>query len=506
MSGIRPGLCSVTLRASTIDEVARVAHRCELRGIEWGGDVHVPPGDLAAAARARAATQAAEAVVGSYGSYLFATGVPSSSEVQEVLRTAVALGAPNVRVWAGFGVEPATDSYAEIVAGLAEFSAAAAERQITVGLEFHGGTPTATVAGTRALLDAIDAPNLFTYWQPPYWRAPTSPVADGAEVTELGPRLSHLHVYEWASPEDRRPLAEGAARWRSVLRAAGSIAGGWAGDRFAFCEFVAGDDVDALSRDAATLVRPDRRSRFVITGRAGRAGGYRAPVSGTLGILHTASVHEATFSGLVDELAPGTAMVHVVDESLLADARARDGVDDLVRTRLVGRLRELATSADVVVCTCSTISGAAEALADQVAVPVVRIDRPMAEAAVGFGRDLAVVAALASTLGPTTELLRSVASAAGVAVRLTEYPCVDAWDRFERRDQAAISPWRNASTRSPARSTRSSWLRRRWRVLRPGVGTTSRSSAVPGSRLNGPYNGLESRESFDGIERMKGSA
>ena len=128
-------------------------------------------------------------------------------------------------------------------------------------------------------------------------------------------------------------------------------------------------------------------------------------------------------------------MVHVVDESLLADARARDGVDDLVRTRLVGRLRELATSADVVVCTCSTISGAAEALADQVAVPVVRIDRPMAEAAVGFGRDLAVVAALASTLGPTTELLRSVASAAGVAVRLTEYPCVDAWDRFERGDQ-----------------------------------------------------------------------
>lgn len=158
-------------------------------------------------------------------------------------------------------------------------------------------------------------------------------------------------------------------------------------------------------------------------------------MSGTLGFLHTASVHEATFSGLVDELAPGTSVVHVVDESLLTDARARGGVDDLVRTRLVGRLRELAASADVVVCTCSTISGAAETLADQVAVPVVRLDRPMAEAAVGFGSDLAVVAALASTLGPTTELLRSVASAAGVAVRLTEYPCVDAWDRFERGDQ-----------------------------------------------------------------------
>lgn len=158
-------------------------------------------------------------------------------------------------------------------------------------------------------------------------------------------------------------------------------------------------------------------------------------MAATVGFLHTASVHEATFTGLVDDLAPGTATLHIVDESLLADTRARGGVDDLVRTRLVGHLRELAAGADVVVCTCSTISGAAEILEDRVAVPVVRIDRPMAEVAVGIGPDLAVVAALASTLGPTTELLASVASAAGVALRVTEYPCADAWDQFERGDQ-----------------------------------------------------------------------
>ncbi len=156
----------------------------------------------------------------------------------------------------------------------------------------------------------------------------------------------------------------------------------------------------------------------------------------TVGFLHTASVHEATFTALVEDVAPGTATAHVVDESLLADARAQGGVDDVVRTRLTGRLHELAARADVVVCTCSTISGAAEALADQVAVPIVRIDRPMAEAAVGFGRDLAVVAALASTLGPTRELLESVAAAAGITVHLTEYPCGDAWDRFEHGDRS----------------------------------------------------------------------
>jgi len=125
----------------------------------------------------------------------------------------------------------------------------AAARGLTVGLEFHGGTATGTLAGTIALLDAIDSPNLASYWQPAYWRAPTAPAADAAEVSALGDRLSHLHVYEWAGPEDRCPLADGADRWRAVLAAADALGR----DRVAFLEFVSGDDPDALRRDAATL-------------------------------------------------------------------------------------------------------------------------------------------------------------------------------------------------------------------------------------------------------------
>ena len=253
MSSLVPGLCSVTLRAAPIDAVARLVAECGLAGIEWGADVHVPPGDRAAAARARDATVAADAIVASYGSYLFAAGPPAEGEADAVLATAVALGAPNVRVWAGFGVEPGSSAYEGVVEGLQQFCAAAAACSVTVGLEYHGGTPTATVAGTTALLDAVGAPNLFTYWQPPYWRGPTASGSDAAEVADLGPRLSHLHVYEWASAEDRRPLADGDARWAAVLQAAHAVAGDWSGDRYAFLEFVPDDDVGALRRDAAVL-------------------------------------------------------------------------------------------------------------------------------------------------------------------------------------------------------------------------------------------------------------
>lgn len=253
MTSVVPGLCSVTLRAAPIDDVARLAGECRLVGIEWGGDVHVPAGDLGAAMRARAATAAADAVVASYGSYLFAAGPPADGEADAVLTTAVALGAPNVRVWAGFGVEPGSSAYDTVVDELRRFCSAAAAGSVTVGLEYHGGTPTATLAGTAALLDAVGAPNLFTYWQPPYWRGPTAPQSDAAEVSELGPRLSHLHVYEWASAEDRRPLAEGRARWEAVARAARAVDGEWSGDRYAFLEFVLADDPAALRRDAAVL-------------------------------------------------------------------------------------------------------------------------------------------------------------------------------------------------------------------------------------------------------------
>lgn len=243
----------MTLRASPIDAVARLSGECGLGAIEWGADVHVRPGDLQAAARARSATAAADCVVGSYGSYLFSAGPPVPGETQRLLDTAVALGAPNVRAWTTFGVEAGSSAHAAMVDGLRTFCVEAGTRGLTVGLEYHGGTATATVAGTLDVMEAVDRPELFTYWQPPYWRGLTVPESDAAEIRGLGARLSHLHVYEWANAQDRRPLVEGADRWRAALDAAATVDGAWSGDRVAFLEFVAGDDPDALRRDAAVL-------------------------------------------------------------------------------------------------------------------------------------------------------------------------------------------------------------------------------------------------------------
>lgn len=244
---LRIGLCSVTFRSLTPDDVVDVAVSAGVEGIEWGADVHVPPGDAeAATALARRCGDAGIAIP-SYGSYL-AAGKSSAAKVAPVLDTAAALGAGNVRVWCPFGSPPGSDGagFAETAAALAAWSADAEARDLTLSLEFHVDTFTETAASTARLLAAAGRPsNLFTYWQPVRGHDPV------AEAAAVAADLSHVHVFHWRDDGERRPLAEGDATWPTVLSSVTD--GRWAGDRYAFLEFVRGDDPDQLRADAATL-------------------------------------------------------------------------------------------------------------------------------------------------------------------------------------------------------------------------------------------------------------
>ncbi|MFD5703176.1 aspartate/glutamate racemase family protein [Streptomyces lasiicapitis] len=158
----------------------------------------------------------------------------------------------------------------------------------------------------------------------------------------------------------------------------------------------------------------------------------------TLALLHTSPVHVPVFDALRDADHPGLALRHVVHEDLLARARAEgpDAVADDVRAALA----EAAAGgggggADAVLCTCSTIGGVAESHAAAVGVPVLRVDRPMAAAAVRAGSSVAVVATVASTLEPTRALVAQEAARAGRPVDVRTVLVDGAWERFEAGDR-----------------------------------------------------------------------
>ena len=147
-----------------------------------------------------------------------------------------------------------------------------------------------------------------------------------------------------------------------------------------------------------------------------------------IAFLHTAHVHIATFDALVGKLAPGMAVHHEVDGSLLDDARAAGSVQPWLEKRIHKAMKRAAGGgATVVVCTCSTIGGAAETVETKGRYTAMRIDRPMAEAAVGYGPEVLVVAALESTLAPTVALLEST----GKPLHATTHVVPGAWAQFE---------------------------------------------------------------------------
>jgi hypothetical protein len=148
-----------------------------------------------------------------------------------------------------------------------------------------------------------------------------------------------------------------------------------------------------------------------------------------IAFLHTSPVHVATFDALLKDVAPQCTATHLVRADLLASAQ-RDGVDDAALIAAVrSALHSAASDARAVVCTCSTIGGLAEAT--QASVPITRIDRAMADEAVQRCTPVLMVAALQSTLEPTSQLLRASAERLGLPIEMRSLWVEDAWPHFE---------------------------------------------------------------------------
>ena len=247
---IHSGLVSITFRKLSAEQIIELVVRAGLEGIEWGGDVHVPHGDLARAREVRRRTADAGLVVPAYGSY-YRAGPAEPCEFAAVLDTAVELGAPVVRVWAGKkGSADADEAYrGQVVADSRRIADRAAEAGLTVAYEFHGHTLTDTNASAVRLLDEVARDNVRCYWQPAGGMSPEERLAG---LRALLDRLCHLHVFAWHEESNQRmPLADGRDQWLTFLRAAAGAAG--RRERFALLEFVRNDDPAAFLEDAPAL-------------------------------------------------------------------------------------------------------------------------------------------------------------------------------------------------------------------------------------------------------------
>lgn len=250
---MKTGLVSISFRKLSVAEVASLCVEAGLQGVEWGGDVHCPHGDVNVARETARITAGSGLSVAAYGSY-YKVGESEGAGLAfgKVLDSAVALGAPVIRVWAGAKASADADSaYRAKVAGdLNRICGMAAKAGVGVSLEYHINTLTDCVDSALKLM--ADAPEALCQWQPgPF---DSKEAKDESLRRLVGPRLANIHVYEWIpGPErtlERRPLAEGADSWRGWLKTASA---GCPNCKWALLEFVKDDDPRQLIPDARAL-------------------------------------------------------------------------------------------------------------------------------------------------------------------------------------------------------------------------------------------------------------
>lgn len=243
---MKTGLVSISFRSLSPNQIIALTAEAGLESIEWGGDIHVPAGNMENALCVGECTRAAGLTVACYGSYYRLTDAESGM-AKPVVQTAKALGAPLIRVWAGnlASADAGEVHRAMIVKNARRIADLAAEEKISVAFEYHGGTLTDDAASAKALLEAVNRENCFTLWQPPV----NMSIPDClASIRTVGPWIRNIHVFSWKGGE-RLPLADGAEKWRACLNEIALLPG----EHSLMLEFVRGDDPAQLIEDAKTL-------------------------------------------------------------------------------------------------------------------------------------------------------------------------------------------------------------------------------------------------------------
>ncbi|MEZ5668618.1 MAG: Asp/Glu racemase [Alphaproteobacteria bacterium] len=151
-----------------------------------------------------------------------------------------------------------------------------------------------------------------------------------------------------------------------------------------------------------------------------------------LAFLHTARSNADLFEALIGDRP--LRRRHVVRDDLRDRALTGAGLTAPVRAETKAALRALADISDAVVLTCSTLGPAADDLAN---LPVLRIDRALANAAVADGGRVGVLYAAPTTRDATARLFAEAAAATGATVTLEPVP--RAWDLFMRGDTHAYA-------------------------------------------------------------------
>lgn len=234
------GLCSISFRKNTPEEILQAMKEAGLSVIEWGSDVHCPPekaGEIALLQRRYGITCC------SYGTY-FRLGVTPVEELKDYIEAAKVLGCEMLRLWCGDkNSQDFTENEKKALFAACKAAAEIAEAErVTLCMECHNKTYTNTKEAALELMEAVESQHFRMYWQPNQHRSRE----ENLEYAKLlAPYTTNIHVFNWKGKE-KYPLREAKELWRAYLSC-------FEGERALLLEFMPDDRITSLGTEAAAL-------------------------------------------------------------------------------------------------------------------------------------------------------------------------------------------------------------------------------------------------------------
>ncbi len=169
MNSFKLGLCSVTFRKKSAEEIIEIAKKSGIGYIEWGGDVHVK--SVEDAKKVKVLCDKENIKISSYGSY-FNSAAYDEDKWVAICKIAKAMGAFSVRIWLGKKDSEKTDNdeYLVLLENTKKMCDIAAEYGITVCPECHDNTFNNNTDAILRFKKDLQRENFKTYFQSRYFR------------------------------------------------------------------------------------------------------------------------------------------------------------------------------------------------------------------------------------------------------------------------------------------------------------------------------------------------
>ena len=205
------GLCSISFRKNTPEEILQAMKTAGLTVIEWGSDVHCPPEKAEEIAELQ---KQFGVECSSYGTY-FKIGITPIEELEKHIIAAKALGTDVLRLWCG---DKNSEDYSKtereaLFNQCKVLSKLAEDKIVTLCMECHNNTYTNRKESALELMEAVNSPKFKMYWQPNQLK---SEEENTLYAKLISPYTVNIHVFNWKGKE-KYPLTMAKDIWKNYL-------------------------------------------------------------------------------------------------------------------------------------------------------------------------------------------------------------------------------------------------------------------------------------------------